>query len=394
MNKSKLSKNVIVLGLVSFFNDFASEMVYPIVPIFLTSVLGAPMAIVGLIEGIAESTASLLKTFSGWLSDKFKKRKFFVSSGYSFSTISKLIIGLARSWPLVLLGRFIDRFGKGIRTSARDALIAESSDDSNKGRAFGFHRTLDTLGAVVGPLTAIFLIQFLGENLRPIFYLAFIPGVIAVLLLIIFVKEKKVEISKITLPKFSLKNLNPAFKIFLIVSIIFAIGNSSDAFLILRAKNLGLTTVLAIFAYVIFNLFYAIFSTPAGVLSDKIGPKKLLTFGFFFFAFIYFLFGISQSSILIWLLFALYGIYMALTEGIGKAYISQIGEKERLATSFGIYQTAIGICTFFASLIAGILWSKINPSAPFIFGSILALIAGFMFLFYSKETNPVENYGR
>jgi len=385
MEQTKLSKNVIILGLVSFFNDIASEMVYPIVPIFLTSVLKAPMTIVGLIEGIAESTASLLKTFSGWLSDKFKKRKFFVSSGYSLSTLSKLMIGLAKSWPLVLIGRFIDRFGKGIRTSARDALIAESSNDLNKGRAFGFHRALDTLGAVVGPLTAIFLIHFLNENLRPIFYLAFIPGMIAVLLLIFSVKEKKAEIGQTTLPKFSFQNLNPAFKIFFFSSIIFAIGNSSDAFLILRAKSLGLTTTLAIFAYVIFNLFYALFSLPAGILSDKIGPKKLLIFGFFFFALIYLLFGLNQSSIYLWLLFALYGIYMALTEGVGKAYLSQIGEKEMLATSFGIYQTAIGICTFFASLIAGILWSKINPSAPFIFGSLLALIAGFIFLIFSNK---------
>jgi MFS family permease len=385
MEQTKLSKNVIILGLVSFFNDIASEMIYPIVPIFLTSVLKAPITIVGLIEGIAESTASLLKTFSGWLSDKFKKRKFFVSSGYSLSTLSKLMIGLAKSWPLVLIGRFIDRFGKGIRTSARDALIAESSNDSNKGRAFGFHRALDTLGAVVGPLIAIFLIHSLNENLRPIFYLAFIPGLIAVLLLIFSVKEKKTEIGQTTLPKFSFQNLNPTFKIFLFSSIIFAIGNSSDAFLILRAKSLGLTTTLAIFTYVIFNLFYALFSLPAGILSDKIGPKKLLIFGFFFFALIYLLFGLNQSSIYLWLLFALYGIYMALTEGVGKAYLSQIGEKEMLATSFGIYQTAIGICTFFASLIAGILWSKINPSAPFIFGSLLALIAGFIFLIFSNK---------
>jgi len=380
MQRSKLSKNVIVLGLVSFFNDFASEMVYPIVPIFLTSVLGAPVAIVGLIEGIAESTASLLKAFSGWLSDKFKKRKFFVSLGYSFSTFSKLIIGLAKSWPIVLTGRFLDRFGKGIRTSARDALIAESTDTSNKGKAFGFHRALDTLGAVIGPLASILLIQFFHQNLRPIFYLAFIPGAIAVLLLIIFVKEKRTEISKERPLQFSFKNLSPAFKIFLISSIIFAIGNSSDAFLILRAKNLGFSTTLAIFAYVIFNIFYSVFSTPAGILSDKIGPKRLLAFGFFFFAFIYFLFGVNKSSDLLWVLFALYGIYMALTEGVGKAYISQIGDKERLATSFGIYQTSIGICTFFASLIAGILWSKINPSAPFFFGSTLALISGFIFL--------------
>jgi MFS family permease len=385
MNKNKLSKNVVVLGLVSFFNDCASEMVYPIVPIFLTATLGAPVAVVGLIEGIAESTASLLKVASGWLSDKFQKRKLFVSSGYAFSTVSKLIIGFAQGWPMVLVGRFIDRFGKGIRTSARDALIAESVDDSIQGKAFGFHRALDTLGAVLGPLAAIFFLNYFGDNLRLIFYLAFIPGAIGILLLLFLVEEKPSFIQKAELPKFSFKNLNPAFKIFLLCSTIFAIGNSSDAFLILRAKNLGLTTSLAVFAYVIFNLFYALFSTPAGILSDKVGSKKLLGFGFFLFAVIYLLFGFNQSSLLVWVLFALYGFYMALTEGVGKAYISQIGEKESLATSFGLYQTMIGICTFFASLIAGVLWSKINPSAPFIFGSILALVAGLIFWFFSKK---------
>ena len=390
MNKNKISKNVIVLGIVSFFNDVASEMVYPIVPIFLTSFLGAPVAIVGLIEGIAESTASLLKVGSGWFSDKLKKRKLFITSGYSFSTISKVIIGLAKSWPLVLLGRFFDRLGKGTRTSARDALIAESSSDSNRGKSFGFHRTLDTFGAVVGPLIAILLINHFDENLRPIFYLAFIPGAIGVLLLLFFVKEKRNSIPKKRSLKFSLIKLRPDFKIFLMANIIFAIGNSSDAFLILRAKNLGLAITLTIFAYVVFNLSYALFSTPAGFLSDKIGPKKILGFGFFFFALIYFLFGINQSSVFIWVLFILYGFYMALTEGVGKAYISEIGEKETLATSFGVYQTAIGICTFFASLIAGFLWSKINPSAPFIFGSIMAFLAGFIFLIFSQKLRSYE----
>jgi len=384
-NKFGISKNVFVLGLVSFFNDVASEMIYPVVPIFLTSVLQAPASVVGLIEGIAESTASLLKAFSGWFSDKLKKRKIFIVGGYSFSTFSKLIIGWAKTWPLGLIGRFLDRFGKGIRTSSRDALIAESSDESIRGRSFGFHRTLDTLGAVIGPLAAIFLIQFFGDNLRPIFYLAFIPGVIAVLLLMIFVKEKRGETEKAVLPKFSFKNLSLSFKIFLICSIIFALGNSADAFLILRAKNLGLTTSLAIFAYALFNFSYAIFSTPLGVLSDKIGPKKLLLIGFFLFAIIYFLFGVNQSPILIWLLFAFYGFYMALTEGIGKAYVSLIGEKERMATSLGVYQMATGICTFFASLIAGLLWTYINASAPFIFGSVMAIIAGFLFLVLGKK---------
>jgi len=385
MKKFGISKNVFVLGLVSFFNDVASEMIYPVVPIFLTSVLQAPASVVGLIEGIAESTASLLKAFSGWFSDKLKKRKIFIVGGYSFSTFSKLIIGWAITWPLVLIGRFLDRFGKGVRTSSRDALIAESSDASTRGRSFGFHRALDTLGAVIGPLAAIFLIQFFGDNLRPIFYLAFIPGVVAVLLLMIFVKEKRGETEEAVLPKFSLKNLTPSFKIFLICSVIFALGNSADAFLILRAKNLGLTTSLAVFAYALFNFSYAIFSTPLGVLSDKIGPKKLLLTGFFLFAVIYFLFGVNQSQILIWLLFAFYGFYMALTEGVGKAYVSLIGEKERMATSLGVYQMATGICTFFASLIAGLLWTYVNASAPFIFGSIMAIVAGFLFIVLGKK---------
>ena len=385
MKKLDISKNVFVLGLVSFFNDVASEMVYPVVPIFLTSVLKAPVSAVGLIEGIAESTASLLKTFSGCFSDKIKKRKIFITSGYSLSTFSKLIIGFSKTWPLVLIGRFIDRFGKGIRTSARDALIAENSDEINRGKAFGFHRALDTLGAVIGPLAAIFLIQLFGDNLRPIFYIAFIPGLIAVLLLIFLVKEKSVEAEKKNLPKFTFKNLNLSFKIFLICSIIFAIGNSSDTFLILRAKNLGLTTTLAILAYALFNLFYAIFSTPAGILSDKVGPKKLLIIGFFLFSIIYFLFGINQSKFFIWLLFILYGFYMALTDGVSKAYVSLIGDQEKMATSLGIYQTATGICTFFASLIAGILWTNLGASAPFIFGSLMALIAAILFIILGRR---------
>jgi len=383
-NKNKLSKNVIVLGLVSFFNDFASEMVYPIVPIFLTSVLGAPVALVGLIEGIAESTASLLKVFSGWLSDKLQKRKAFTVYGYTFSTLSKLIIGVAQGWPLVLLGRFIDRFGKGIRTSARDALITESSTKENIGRSFGFHRALDTAGAVVGPLAAILLIKYFGNNLRPIFFIAFIPGFIGIILLLIFVKEK-LSIKKFAPPSFKLSNLPSSFKTFLIVSAIFSIGNSSDAFLILRAKDLGLSTILTILAYVVFNSVYALFSTPAGILSDKIGPKKILSVGFFLFSIIYFLFGINKSINLIWLLFAIYGFYMALTEGVSKAYISQIADREIIATSFGAYQTIIGVCVFFSSLIAGLLWSKINPSAPFIFGAILAFISVIIFIFSRSE---------
>lgn len=377
--KLGISRNVFVMGLVSFFNDVASEMIYPIVPIFLTSILGAPVSIVGLIEGIAESTASTLKVISGWFSDKLQKRKPFVIAGYSLSLISKAILGFAFSWPLVLAARFIDRFGKGTRTSARDALITESSLPSNRGRSFGFHRTLDTLGAVVGPLVAILLLYLLGNNFRLIFLLAVIPSTVGVILLIFYVKEKKKESEKQESIKLNWGNFNQSFKIFLFISIIFAMGNSSDAFLILRAKNLGLSITLTILAYTLFNFTYALFSTPAGIISDKIGPKRVLLSSFLLFSFVYLFFGLINQGLFLWLLFPIYGIYMALNEGIGKAYISNLVPQERSGTAFGIYQTTIGLCTFFASLIAGLLWTYVNIKAPFIFGAGTALIASILF---------------
>lgn len=388
-NKFGISKNVFVLGLVSFFNDVASEMIYPIVPIFLTSVLGAPVAIVGLIEGVAESTASILKVVSGWLSDKWRKRKPFVVAGYSFSAISKILLSLAYSWPFVLFARFIDRFGKGTRTSARDALIAESSENSVRGRSFGFHRALDTLGAVVGPLIALLAIHFLDNNFRLIFFLAFIPACIGVFLLVLFVKERKKEKNLSPTFNFSWRNLDPSFKIFLLISFIFALGNSSDAFLILRAQNLGLSVILVVLAYVLFNFTYAIFSMPAGIISDKIGPKKVLLAGFLLFSAVYLFFGLANSSLFLWFLFPVYGIYMALTEGVGKAYISNLVPQEKTGTAFGIYQTTIGLCTFFASLIAGLLWTYIGVSAPFIFGSLMALISAFLFVVLAKKIKLV-----
>ena len=384
-NKSGISKNVFVLGLVSFFNDVASEMIYPIVPIFLTSVLGAPVAIVGLIEGIAESTASVLKVVSGWLSDKWRKRKPFVVAGYAFSAISKILLSLAYSWPFVLFARFVDRFGKGTRTSARDALITESSENKVRGRAFGFHRTLDTLGAVVGPLIALLAIHFLDNNFRLIFFLAFIPAFIGILLLLFFVKEKKKEANSLNTFHFNWRELNPSFKIFLLISFIFALGNSSDAFLILRAQNLGLSLILVVLAYVFFNFTYAIFSMPAGIISDKIGPKKVLLAGFLLFSAVYLFFGLAHSSLLLWLLFPIYGIYMALTEGVGKAYISNLIPQEKIGTAFGIYQTTIGLTTFLASLIAGLLWTYFGVSAPFIFGGLMAGISALLFVTLSKK---------
>jgi len=389
-NKLGISRNVFVMGLVSFFNDVASEMIYPIVPIFLTAVLGAPASIVGLIEGIAESTASILKVIFGWFSDKLQKRKQFIIAGYSLSAISKAILGFAFSWPTVLVARFLDRFGKGTRTSARDALITESSLTNNRGRSFGFHRALDTLGAVVGPLLAILLLYIFSNNLRLIFLLAVIPSVIGVMLLVLYVKEKKKEPIKQEAIKFNWHNLNQSFKIFLIISIIFAIGNSSDAFLILRAKNLGLSMTLTILVYALFNFVYALFSMPAGIISDKIGQKRVLLVSFLLFSLVYLLFGLINQPLFLWLLFPIYGIYMALSEGIGKAYISNLVPQERTGTAFGIYQTATGLCTFFASLFAGLLWTYVDIKAPFIFGATMALISAILFFFLEKRVRVVN----
>ncbi|MFA5393080.1 MAG: MFS transporter [Candidatus Ratteibacteria bacterium] len=383
--KVGVSRNVFALGIVSFFNDIASEMLYPVVPIFLTTVLGAPVAVVGLIEGIAESTASILKVVSGWFSDRFRSRKPFLVGGYSCSALSKVLLGLAYSWPLVLLARFVDRFGKGIRTSARDALIVESTKvGKGQGRSFGFHRGMDTAGATLGPLFTILLLRHFKDNLRPIFFLAFIPALLGILFLLFFVKEKKKETKRFIFT-FRWRELDRSFKVFLLVSFVFALGNSSDVFLILRAKNLGLSTILTILAYVLYNLTYALFSFPAGIVSDRIGPKKVLVSGFLIFSVVYLFFGIATRSFFLWLLFPVYGIYMAFTEGIGKAYIAGLVPSAKAGTAFGFYQTVTGVCIFFASLLAGLLWTYVSPRSPFIFGSVTALTACIIFIVWEKR---------
>ncbi|OGG02734.1 hypothetical protein A2W14_02290 [Candidatus Gottesmanbacteria bacterium RBG_16_37_8] len=387
----KIPKNVLVLGIVSLFNDIASEMIYPVVPIFLTAVLNVPVSIVGIIEGIAEATASLGKFIFGYLSDKAGKRKIFVEGGYGLSSLSKLLMALASSWIFVLLARFIDRLGKGLRTGARDALLLESAHKGNRGFIFGLHRSLDSAGAVIGPFLAFLLLYFFNDNLRLIFFLAFIPSVIGVFLLVFFVKEKrntenpgprKNEI------RLRFHDLNPSFKLFFIISLIFALGNSSDAFLILRAKNLGLLTQTAVLTYVLYNIFQTFFATPLGRLSDRVGAKKVYTAGLLIFSAVYFSFAVIKSSFWIWFLFPLYGLYIAATEGVSKAYISEFIDSSQSATYFGMYQTGIALCSFIASLVAGFLWNFISPASAFYYGSFMAFLA-FVFLLYGKLTNRV-----
>lgn len=380
----KVPKNVFLLGLVSLFNDVASEMIYPIVPIFLTSVLGAPVSIVGLIEGIAEATASIMKFVSGYISDRVYKRKIFVTGGYGLGAISKVLTGLAISWHFVLFARFIDRLGKGLRTSARDSILLQSATSQNKGFIFGFHRAMDSMGAVFGPLIALLLLALLKENIRLVFFIAFIPAVIGVLLLIFLVKEKKQEIheKKFKL-NFSWKNINSNLKLFFVISIIFSLGNSSDAFLILRAQNLGLTTTLVVLTYVLYNVSQTVFSTSGGQLADKIGARKVYAIGLLVFSFVYFMFGIISHPALIWILFPIYGLYISFTDGVSKAYISEFITEKESGSYFGLYQTGIAISAFFASLIGGLLWNQINPSATFFYGSIMAALA-FFILFFTK----------
>jgi MFS family permease len=381
MKNKKIPRNVVVLGLVSFFNDIASEMVYPIVPIFLTTVLKSSTAVVGLIEGIAEATAAITKFLFGYWSDKVGRRKPFVVLGYTFSSISKGLIGAAYFWPLVLFSRFLDRLGKGLRTASRDALLLQNTNEKNKGFIFGFHRAMDSAGAVLGPIFALILISLFANNLRLVFYLAMIPGLIGVLLLIFLVKEKKDgQEKKAEKINFSWKALNPKVKFFILVSFIFALGNSSDAFLILRAKNLGLTTQLAVFAYVLYSLVQTVLSAPIGSLSDKIGHRKMFVFGLLVFSLVYLAIGVIKSSVFLWFLFPLYGIYIAATDGVSKAYLGEFIKEKEAGSVYGLYQMVIALATFFASWFGGWLWTKIAPSATFYFGAVMSFLAFLIFI--------------
>jgi len=378
---------VVILGLVSFFNDLASEMIYPIIPIFLTTVLHTSIPIVGFIEGLVEALASITKYFFGAYSDYLQKRKIFVTSGYTMAAISKILIGLSFGWPLVLFARIVDRFGKGLRTAARDSLLLENSTPDNRGYIFGFHRAFDSLGAVFGPLLALVVLYFLKDNIRQTFFVAFIPALIAIVLLVFLVKEKKLitKNKKAKFVKISFNNMDNRLKLFLLISFIFAAGNSSDVFLLLHAKNLGLATLGVVFAYVLYNISQTVFSAPAGILADKIGARRVFAIGLIVFSFVYLLFGLINSSFWLWFLFPIYGIYIAATDGVSKAYLSEFIQKKESGTYFGAYYTLTSIGTFLASLLGGLLWYFINPHATFIFGSLMAFFSFLILLIFHKK---------
>jgi len=376
--RAGLTRNVTFLGVVSGLTDISSEMLYPIIPIFLTSVLGAPMQVVGLIEGVAEATASFVKILGGRLSDRAGKRKPFVVAGYSLSAISKPLLALAATWHFVLFSRFIDRVGKGLRTSARDALIAGSIDKEHWGKAFGFHRAMDTLGAALGPLTALALIHFMGAekpDYRFIFMAAFVPALLGVGVLVYFVKEAAAA-RPAGSPAPAAEPMTADFKTFVVLYAIFALGNSSDVFLIMKAKSMGFTLTHVILAYTGYNLVYAALASPAGWLSDRLGKIKTMRFGFLVFAAVYLGFALADKPWMIWGLFALYGFYGAFNEGIAKAVIAHLSGSTNRASAMGYFQGTLGFLTFASSALAGFLWDQVSPAAPFVVGAAGALLSG------------------
>ncbi|MCX5869533.1 MAG: MFS transporter [Deltaproteobacteria bacterium] len=373
-------RNVFFTGLVSFFMDVSSEMIYPLVPLFLANVLGINMAMIGLIEGIAESTASLLKVFSGWFSDRTRQRKSLMLAGYAISTLSRPIMAMAGAWQQVLASRFTDRLGKGIRTAPRDAIIAEATQSTHLGRAFSFHRAMDTLGAVVGPATTFFLLGFLNNDYRKIFWLSMVPGVIAVILIILFIQEKiKQQKPEVERPKLSLNHFDWKVKFFIVIATLFALGNSSDAFLILRAEQIGIPVLTIPVVYLVFNLVYSLSAIPAGMAADRFGKKRIILLGFVLFAGLYYGFAVAKNASTIWVLFGLYGLFMGFTEGIQKAFLAAIIPPDFKATAFGVYAAAVGLAMLPASLIAGWLWDHVSPAATFYFGAATATLAAILF---------------
>ncbi|MGD9641667.1 MAG: MFS transporter [Elusimicrobiales bacterium] len=384
--KAGLTRNVTLLGVVSGLTDISSEMLYPIVPVFLTSVLGAPMQVVGVIEGAAEATASFVKILGGRLSDKYGARKPFVVAGYSLSAVSKPLLALAFSWQFVLFARFVDRVGKGLRTSARDAMIAGSVDRAHWGKAFGFHRAMDTLGAALGPLAALALIHFLGAerpDYRLIFLAAFVPALLGVAVLVYFVKEAAGPRRAPGAPGGA--PMSADFKIFMVIYAVFSLGNSSGVFPIMKAKEMGFSLTHVILAYTGYNLVYAALASPAGWLADRLGKIRTMTFGLAVFAAVYLGFALADRPWQIWLLFALYGFYGAFSEGIAKAVVSHLSADENRASAMGYFQGMLGFLTFASSAAAGFLWDRVSPAAPFMAGALCALLAAAALLLWTRS---------
>jgi len=381
-----LNPNVFFLGIVSLLTDVSSEMIFTLVPLFLRNVLRAPFITIGLIGGLSESVDAIFRIFSGWLSDKVGKRKPLAVLGYSISTIAKPFMYLASSWGAVLGVRFSDRVGKGIRTSSRDALIADSVSAGERGKGFGLHRAMDTFGAVLGLAIAaiiIYLVQGGGLELSLDTYqwlvlVGVIPAVLAVLVLLVFVQERgKPSLGDIS-PQVGLKRaggFDTRFKVFLAIMAVFTLGNSSDFFVILRAQDLEAPLIHVVLMLVLFNATYVAVSLPAGMLSDKLGRRRVITLGWFIYALVYLGFALASEAWQVWLLFAGYGIYYGIVEGVARAFVADLVVEEKRGTAYGLYHGVVGLTLLPASLLAGWLWQTYSPATPFYFGAGLAFLA-------------------
>ncbi len=366
--------NIIILGLVSLLTDISTEMVYPLLPMFLTQTLGASPAILGLIEGIAESVASLLRVFSGYISDRVGRRKPLAIVGYAASTLGKVFLVVAQAWPTVLAGRFVDRFGKGVRTAPRDALIADSADPARRGRAYGLHRAMDSLGATLGVILAIVLLRSGAGNVRAIFLWSLIPAALGVGVLF-FARDVRPERIGTQAPVLRWSVLPAKLRAYLLVVFLFTLGNSSNQFLLLRAQNVGVATAAVLVLYLVFNITYTVVAYPAGRLSDWMGRRTLLVAGYALYGLVYLGFGLASSPGSLWVLFPVYGLYMGISDGVEKALVADLAPTSIRATAIGLHATLVGIGLLPASLLAGWMWTSFGPAVPFYFGGILGCAA-------------------
>ena len=375
--------NIIFLGLVSFFADLSSEMVYPLIPMYLTAVLGATPTLVGIIEGTAESIASLLKVFGGYISDRYHKKKPIAFIGYAAGIVYKIALIFAGSWFGILAARVIDRFGKGIRTAPRDVMVSECANKNNMGKTFGIHKMLDMAGSAAGILLAYILFVNLGsDSYKTVFILSIIPLILA-LAMFLFIKENKEHRSIPKRESFwkNIGQLDHQLKLYLIVAFLFTLGNSSNTFLLLRAGNVGFSSTNVILLYFIYNITASILAIPFGKWSDKIGRKRVLVIGYSVFAVVYLLFAFAISKVMIVAAFLIYGFYTAIISGAEKAFIAEVAPNYLKGTTLGLHTTLVGIALLPASMIAGLLWDGIGSYAPFAFGAILAFAAAIILQF-------------
>jgi MFS family permease len=380
-----LPRNVRALSWVSFANDAASELAYPVVPLFLTVTLGAPVAAVGLIEGVAEGIAVGLRGAAGWLSDRWGERRLpWVGGGYGGSAIGRIVVAAAPHWGWVLTGRVVDRLGKGARTAPRDALIRDSTPAPLLGAAFGYHRALDTAGAVVGPLAAVALLAA-GLSFRSVLWFAVAPGFLALLLLRAVREAPRGTTDPVVVTDGA--PLPRAFWMVLAIWVVFSVGNSSDVFLLLRAKNLGLGTTMVVLAYAAYNVVYSGLSWPLGALSDRYRRELVLGGGLLVFGLVYLGFAVAPGGWAVWPLFAVYGAYIAATDGVARAWVADQVPGRAIGTAFGVFSAATGGALLLASIAAGLLWSHVAPAAPFVLGASGAGLALALLLAFSS-TRP------